>query len=366
MLPYFSKHIPVLDLPQIIVDRFSGDYSLRDGVAPRLIGTDYTAFESHFVAEFMRICEFELYSHAVSLLPEGKHFMSLMNGVVAGLNLIDFKFVRASIQATRMSGEMNTSLGNGFSNLMLFLFLTRKCADVDCLVEGDDCLGRYVGPKLTTEDYAKLGFTVKIDYFSDPCLASFCGQVFDVEDRIIITDPIKQILNLGWAHIMYTNASSKTKNGLLRSKSLSLLYQFNGCPILTSLCQCMLRLTSGVKPVVDASESKYRQNWIRNVIKEKILIKKPSLRTRYIMMLKYGISISSQLDLESYFDNMNKIQPLWHPAIYDFVKPDVLDYGLRFVLPYGGTLLGSFGSRVQLITLKELYRVINAAKAKKQ
>lgn len=81
-----------------------------------------------------------------------------------------------------MSGDMCTSLGNGFSNKMKAEFLAYKAGGtIDGFVEGDD--GLFVTNfELRSSDYEKLGFTIKIEEIADPCEASFCGMIFGEDE----------------------------------------------------------------------------------------------------------------------------------------------------------------------------------------
>lgn len=135
--PQFVKHIPVSGRAKYVYDRLH-----RGGAS--YIATDYTAFESHFTRELFEECEFQLYRHFARDHSDARLVVEYFCAVVGGTNRCEFKHVRARIPACRMSGEMCTSVGNGFTNLMVFLFLKRKFGadDAECVVEGDDCLAR--------------------------------------------------------------------------------------------------------------------------------------------------------------------------------------------------------------------------------
>ena len=141
---------------------------------------------------------------------------------------------------------MNTSLGNGFSNLMFMAFVCEKLG-LNCngVVEGDDGLFAFNGNTPSASDFTKYGFNIKLDVHSEISTASFCGNVFDPEDRQIMTCPYDVLSTFGWTTNKYAKSSDKTLKALLRSKSLSLAYQYPGCPILSSLAQYGLRVTKG-------------------------------------------------------------------------------------------------------------------------
>jgi len=113
--PSFIKHVPVKDRPKYILDMLYNP-------ASKYAATDYTAFESLFTALMMEKCEFILYSYMTKFLPCHDGFMRLCRKVLAGTNECYYRDFSMQIEATRMSGEMCTSLGNGFTNLMAMFF----------------------------------------------------------------------------------------------------------------------------------------------------------------------------------------------------------------------------------------------------
>ncbi len=78
-----------------------------------------------------------------------------------------------------MSGEMNTSLGNGFSNLMFMLYACEiQGIECDGIVEGDDgafALSLKPGQKFDESIFAEMGLTIKLEKHTDLMSMSFCG-----------------------------------------------------------------------------------------------------------------------------------------------------------------------------------------------
>ena len=146
------------------------------------------------------------------LCPDQKFFKWAMDNILAGYNTCTFKRFKLGIQATRMSGEMCTSLGNGFSNLMLMLFachrIGSKCTGV---VEGDD--GFFVcSPRApTSKEFKEIGFTIKMERHDSLTTASFCGIVFDTIDKINVTDPMEVLIGFGWSKTPYVGARPARK-----------------------------------------------------------------------------------------------------------------------------------------------------------
>jgi hypothetical protein len=329
----FIKHVPVAERPDYIMN-----YLHREGA--KYIATDYTAFESLFVRELMEACEFELYSYMTQHLPAGGEFMRLVREVLGGLNLCVFKDFKVAVEATRMSGEMCTSLGNGFSNLMLMQFVCREagCREILGVVEGDDGLFTMVGTPPTAADFARLGLVIKLEVHDTISTASFCGLVFDPMDRVNIADPRKVLTNFGWAQRQYARARSSKLIVLLRCKALSTAYQYPGCPIIAELGWYGIRVTPR------AASNKLQKTISRKgqfdpYTRGKILAAmqcgsiprlEPPRNTRLLVEKLYGISVEIQLSIESYLSSLQTIQPLNHWS-FPLILPALwYDHGARY------------------------------------
>jgi len=326
---YFIKHVPVAERPLAIRQ------SLMK-IGARYFITDFSTFEASFVKKIMHSCEFILYKHMTKFLPNAAHFHQLLENVLAGKNTIYTKFWKVLLEATRMSGEMCTSLGNGFSNLMLVLFVAHKSGCiVDGKVEGDDGIWNELsGNKMRTDLFASLGFSVKWQEVADLCKASFCGIIFDPDECIAITDPIKVLASFGWTCAKYARAGNATKLNLIRCKSLSLFHQYPGCPIISSLASYGLRITKGrdVRHFVNKMQT---NEWNRNKLLDalKVDVHKhvaTGFQTRLLVEQVFKIPVEIQLAVEAYLDNLDTLQELRLPYIDMFVNPDMADYWNRY------------------------------------
>lgn len=351
----FIKHVPVARRPDYIMGLLH-----REGA--KYLATDYTAFESLFVRELMLSCEFQLYSYMTKFLPDGLDFMDLVNEVIGGQNVCVFKRFRVKIDATRMSGEMCTSLGNGFSNLMFMLFTCERvgCTEVEGVVEGDDGLFTMRGTPPTKEDFAKLGLDIKAVVHDTISTASFCGIVFDPDDRVNVADPSKVFANFGWAPRRYARARDSVLRVLLRCKALSLAHQYPGCPMLQELAQYALRVTSDVPidaVVYEITRKGFDWNEKRLVfsaIKEgSVPFREPPMNTRLLMETLYGYTVEQQLHIEAYLRSLTTIQPLddhvlvaklpllWGDYFSAYAtREGRLDRDMEFPAMYIGTLKG--------------------------
>lgn len=324
-LKWFIKHTPVADRPAKIAELYKAGC--------KIYATDYTAFESLFTKEIMEAVEFQLYDYMTRYLPNHQTFMNYCHQVLAGLNILENKYWTMRLPATRMSGEMCTSLGNGFSNLMFMLFVAHKSGvEVDGYVEGDD--GIFVnlsGGKLKTELFTSLGLKIKLEEHEDICAASFCGIIFDWDDRAPIADPRKILAAFGWTSNRYHGSKTGKKMDLLRCKSLALKFQYPGCPIVSALADYGLRMTSG-RDVRTFVTSKIRvSEWERarliQALKVDPLTTVPvGMGSRLLVEKKFGIPVEVQLRIEKYLSSLDSIQPLDLPFLDVMVHSSWVEY----------------------------------------
>lgn len=312
-LPYFIKKIPVAERPNYIMDKV-----YREGWSYGI--SDYSSFEAGFKSEFMDICEMELYRYMTSELMTQEKFDSLIGNVLLGENKVAFRNFVASIMGRRMSGEMCTSLGNGFSNLMMLMFMWNEhfgnTEDFSCVVEGDD--GLVAIPSASGFDMhiaAELGFIVKFEVVDAIEKASFCGILFDSVDRVNITNPLRVIADMGWGNRKYVHARQGLLMALMRSKALSYVDQYGACPIIGSAARAMLRVSRSysIQPylqrILNSSDEYHRERLIYSLGRERVLksaVFEVPWRTRLLVQELYGITPEMQIHIESVFDSVHE------------------------------------------------------------
>lgn len=278
-LPYFAKHTTIDQRKEMVKNLcISGN---------KYYATDFTAFESHFTPEFMNMCECQLYLHCLSNYADAEFLCRSLTGK----NSMRTRHgVRAEVPGRRMSGDVCTSLGNGFTNLMLALFIVeQKHGTLTGLVEGDDGLFSSTVP-ITAQDYLDLGFTIKIEEVDDPTKASFCGLIFG-ESGQVIRNPYRFIQNFGWTG-SFISAGPRIMDGLLKAKAMSALTETPHCPIVSVLAQHALDLTIISKALF--VEDGYH---IHNSSFSSIPFN-PSPETREYFAKVFAIPISTQLLVE--------------------------------------------------------------------
>lgn len=332
--PEFIKYVPVRDRPAYIRDRmrfFSNLYR----------STDYTSFEAHFTAELMQDCEMLLFEHVFKNLAGKEVLLKLIRWMKFELpNICIFKFFTLSIRGKRMSGEMDTSLSNGFSNLMFLYYICHAHGisedRVLVVVEGDDALCIIFG-HIPDDFYAKFGLCVKIDKFENLSEASFCGLVFDEDDVVIIPDIVQTLTELGWTTQKYARCKKSTLKMILRSKALSMLHEYKSCPILTHVGYRLCEITSGIYVRDDFILDYFNQYEApavieaRNNVDPKVL-QTIGMKTRVLVEKLKGITIKDQFTIEEQAMNITIDQPFNCPTLLTYVPKPLQDQYNKFVV----------------------------------
>lgn len=283
--PHFAKHIPVPLRPARIL-------GMKKDSA-RYFATDFTSFEASFTQEVMQCLEIRLYSHMLKNFPQLRdEICSTICGYNSGSTRAGVRF---RCHGQRMSGDMCTSLGNGFSNYMVVMYMMKKHGhkEWDCVVEGDDGLVAVYdeGPLPVPEDYADLGFSIKIEHVDEPELASFCGVKY--VDGQILRDPSDFLMSFGWTSSFMT-AGPKIMHQLLRAKALSAVYETPQCPIVGAIARRALEKTAGYAPrfVFDGYHDVPRDT--KNTPDFA-----PSDKVRDVFARLYGIDAEAQKEIEN-------------------------------------------------------------------
>lgn len=327
------KDVPVKDRPGYISE-------ILEIPGGKYISTDYTAFESHFTRDIMHNVEFVFYKYMLQNVPDKKYFYRLLDEYLAGRNNCQFKRFNLKIDATRMSGEMNTSLGNTFSNLILMLYICeKKHITVDGVVEGDDGLFRCYPRAPTAADFEEIGFTIKLQEHSELRTASFCGIVFDEIDKLNVTNPIEYMCSFGWSKLHYVRARRTRLMELLKSKSLSTAFQYPGCPIIQSLAFYGLRMTKHIDISryleKERSVDMYERTRIEQAIEAykmgEISPVQVPMRTRLLVKELYGVSVEDQLAIETYLDEKQDLSEIKHVSILKYCSHDWQHFFANYV-----------------------------------
>jgi len=203
--------------------------------------------------------------------------------------------------------------------------------------EGDDAL--FSSPRIITDAIpTALGMRIKMEVRTSLDETSFCGNVFDDTDEIVMTDPKEALVDFGWTKRIDVEASSKRLDVLTRSKAYSLRYQYNGCPILTEFADYVLRVTKRAESGIDKFLDRDRtlSGWERDQIADAVKSVrsgsfkrlKPGFRSRVLCERLYHINTAEQVELEKYFRSLNRLEPVIHPVMsrWEVLHPEWKQY----------------------------------------
>lgn len=320
----FIKHVPVADRAKYIAEHLR-----REGV--EYLCSDFVSYESLFTSGLMGACERELYDYMTSALPEHDEFMKYFDKFIMGRNYLKNKYFSANIDATRMSGEMCTSLGNGWTTMCVFYFVCKEKGfeQVRLVVEGDDNAASGQGVAPTVQDFADLGMVIELEKYKTFSEMSFCGLVFDEAELEVVTDPRKVLASFAWTSREYVNARTSKLKSLLRCKGLSLKYQYPACPVVSSLADYILRETSGVD-VRNVLESRSIGTWQRDLLRlalaAPIHSRPVGPGSRDLVERLFNIPLGTQLKLEEFFDARVGLEPITEHWIQDIMPQAWLNY----------------------------------------
>ena len=326
---WFIKKISLNDRPDAIYEK------LRH--FEKIFCTDFSKYEATFVKYLMKV-EYRMYNYFLKNHPKKQIILDLIRKGMHGNNRVENKFLSFIIECKRMSGEMNTSEANGLMNMMITFFLLEESGNMeyDAYFEGDDGIVGLNGNLPTANDYSDLGAIIKIETPERISYASFCGLVFDEDVKDNVCDPIDALMSFGYSTRQYVFANRFTKLSLLRCKSLSLLYQYPGCPILASLARYGLRVTNSVndskleKTYKNTKFNTYEKDLNLTIWREYkdngIFDREINIKTRILVEHLYKITVDQQFRIEKYLDSLNILQPLNIPELMPLIHQDAKHY----------------------------------------
>ena len=326
--PWFIKKVPVRDRP-----RFLKEMRARLSAICDMSDSDFESFECSFTAQQKEAIELWFTKYMTQYLPCAESWNNdFRHWVASQISVIINKFFTITMEETsRFSGELTTSLFNGIMNVCVHEFLAHKSGQkVVFVVEGDDCLAVWEKKAPVDDDYEQLGFAVKLNTHADLETTSFCGQVFADEDEAVLTDPRYVLAGIGWIPHRYVHARQGVHKSLLRAKAWSCGYQYQGCPILSSLSRYLLRVTAGADARkafehLDLYKAEFLLEAMRNFdpTSREELNTPIGISSRLLVEQLYGIPVAVQIQYETYFDNCSVIQPI--PCWLDNVAPSWIE-----------------------------------------
>jgi hypothetical protein len=305
-LPEFIKKIPRSEWPAYIAN-------ICEGEGLSSYNSDYSSFEASFIRDVKLALELEFALFMLSNFLNETGTKDILTRT--RLIKIVSKLFLAWMLAKRHSGEMTTSLFNGFSNIVVNSFVAEEINGATIfkgVVEGDDGLFVHNGKQPTPDDFLPLGFKIKIIPVVKYYEASFCGVVFHPESRRTLANPWKALMTSTWASDDYLRSTLETRKKLGIVKGLSYLAQYPGCPVISALSQWMLRVNGfereKLEDVLCWYESQRATGWwdrvlIRDIRGSLLQSSEPCYQDRVLIEKLYGMNVETQLDLESRFEH---------------------------------------------------------------
>jgi hypothetical protein len=318
----YAKHIPVHLRPRAVLERMGhlpGPYYT----------TDYSSFEASITAPIINAVENVLYKHVLAnYADEVDHITKQL----VSRRTLKFRGFTVRCDAVRMSGDANTSLGNGFTNLMLMKFLAHKQGlIVTGFVEGDDGLFVYNKPP----DFgliARLGFELKAEKHDNIYDTSFCGMMLS-QSLAVFADPIYEIVKFGWsASSMANSRKDIIRRGLLRAKALSLFYCHPRCPVITALAARFIDLTSGVEPIFSKNYWELQMSKGAKKFSDQAQAEFDrgiTIQDRVDFNKLYNIDPQTQMAFEKYVSRVSDLDELDHWSIDEMLKTYTILIRLR-------------------------------------
>lgn len=299
MKDHFVKHLTPDEIASKL-DEVSRNY-------PFVYETDYSSFEGSFSKAFMQNVELQLFKHMLLNYPDYSEYLEIC---YRQRNFIHFRgMLTASFDGSRMSGDMWTSLANGFSNYCLVEWYMYKQSvrtgmfSYDFLVEGDDgFIATGVELDHIQQDAQLLGFTLKCEKHRSKNDLSFCG-ICEYEGKLV-PDINRYLSHYGLCCDTtivkcFTSSSKRSRKHLMNwihSKALSLLAVSRGIPVLQAVAQQQLRLGGHFDPkYVDWWESQFYD--FSNVTQMKAEPITESMR-RFVAE-RFSIPVDTQIRIEN-------------------------------------------------------------------
>lgn len=327
----YIKKIPRDEWPRFVKESITSEYFMYI--------SDYSSYESLF-EELMEL-ELDLYRWMLQYHPRQLEYVEMINDD----NYFHFKHVKGKVWRKRMSGEMNTSLGNGYTTNVVHHFLSHKYYGRDAIIlqEGDDTLYASAGP-MSPSMYSDVGLEVKLERVTDLSVAQFCQLIFDDHDLLVVRDPIQYLVGFSWISAFYTS-TSRFDRLMLDCKALSALSQYPGHPIIQSFAFWIRR-------VIDTEAGKLERfvegrREIDSYQREKILaaissgkVSKAKLvsdltpvpdGTRRLVERRFGVLIEAQLAIEHYFDSQTELHPVPFDVVGQWVDLSWVSYNDFYV-----------------------------------
>lgn len=305
---------------------------------PVAIGLDASKFDQHVSQSALRY-EHSFYLRAFQNDPKLQRLLAgqLLNAVTCRL---EDGIVRWTSRGGRMSGDMNTALGNCLlSASMLTEWARLAGVNMRCVIDGDDCVAfmeacdeeRFL--RGLPEWYALRGFRMKVEdavYSFEDIEFCQCHPVWLTNGWMLVRNPVKAITQ---DHV-WIERGGITHREVLTATGEGGVCLYGDCPVLGAYYR-MLRGTGGLTRAAKR-EMAFRRSWMRHLSGERAPAHVTE-RARVSFGKAFGIAPTHQVLLEEYFSSFDLLGALAN-------NKQTANYDINDLSTYLGTLVPLFAN----------------------
>lgn len=275
-------------------------------VDPVAVGQDFSKFDQHISRQALQY-EHAFYNAAFCNDPELQKLLSWQLDTKCFANVKDGK-VKYDVDGGRMSGDMNTAMGNCIiSTALVFAYAYERGITIRAIVDGDDSVAFMERTDL--EEYMEgieqwmeqKGFrlTLETPVFSISEV-EFCQCRYVAADPpTMVRNPVKAITQ---DHAWIVDQSI-THAEVLAATGLGGLSLYGNMPVLGAYYDMLARTTAISQRTLERLS--FRDSWLRDAQLGKGGFVVPDERTRFAFWESWGISPGEQRALEERFANMD-------------------------------------------------------------
>lgn len=282
--PHFVKGLAPVDLAKRLETITTSSEHLYE--------TDYSSFEGSFNRKILAKVEWTFLHH---FLRNNFYACGLAQATCFEPHHISSQYGQAVCAGSRMSGELWTSLCNGFMNMVLMEYIAEENGTkFEYVVEGDDGL-ICSKVRLDVSCVAATGFKLKLVEGRSLNDISFCGLT--VCDGKLMPDMVERLRKTGWDHDIRVcrGCSQRLLDERVKAKAISLLATSRGVPILQEMALANLKQVSRAR-----LRRKHLDWWEKEMgfFDAPILPEPVTDVAREFVAKRWGISITAQLQIE--------------------------------------------------------------------
>lgn len=224
---------------------------------PVVVSLDASRFDKHVSIEMLKL-EHRVYIRCCN----DPHFRKLLSWQLRN-KCRTSKGLRYKVAGRRMSGDMNTALGNCVIMIAMLMAWLRDCSKFDILDDGDDALVFLERVDLerllarVESDFLNYGFKVRVEgVFDSPHKVEFCQSKiieYEVGKYKFIRDPWK-VMSTAMAGARHWSQLGARRR-LVKAVGLCERVLNLGVPILQAYADALLRNSGRVMPLFMGEES---------------------------------------------------------------------------------------------------------------